>query len=167
VNSPEPALEQATEPALEQASEAAGSVRDPELGDVTIGELGLVASVVASEGGILVSLIPTFLGCPALSLIASDVQSAVEAVGFDTVKVEFVTTPIWSPERINASGRSKLAQLGIGVAGLDGSVSCPYCASANVSVKVPVGSTSCRSVWWCASCRTVVDVMRTACASAA
>jgi ring-1,2-phenylacetyl-CoA epoxidase subunit PaaD len=152
---------------LTHIAEAAGLVLDPELGAVTIGELGLIVSVTESASHVSVSLTPTFLGCPALSLIAADVRRAVEALGYATVIVEFVSTPIWGPERINESGRAKLAEMGIGVAKLDGSVSCPYCASENVTVRVPVGSTSCRSVWWCAGCRTVVDVMRTASAKVA
>jgi ring-1,2-phenylacetyl-CoA epoxidase subunit PaaD len=145
---------------------AAGSVRDPELGEVTIGELGLVQSVVIAGGRVEVRLTPTFLGCPALSLIASDVRAAVELLGEQSiaeVNVSFVSTPAWSPAQINESGRSKLAELGIGVIQPDGSTLCPHCASNDVSQRVPVGSTSCRSVWWCASCRTVIDFMRTSC----
>jgi ring-1,2-phenylacetyl-CoA epoxidase subunit PaaD len=149
---------------------AAASVRDPELADVTIGELGLVQMVAVTKGGrVEVSLTPTFLGCPALSIIAADVRSAIESLHdprLGEVTVVFVSTPVWSPEQINDSGRSKLAQLGIGVVGPDGVVLCPHCASDAVSERVPVGSTSCRSVWWCAACRTVIDFMRTACVKA-
>jgi ring-1,2-phenylacetyl-CoA epoxidase subunit PaaD len=148
-------------------AKAAGSVRDPELGDVTIDELGLVRSVTLAVGGrVEVSLTPTFLGCPALSLIAADVRVAVEMLRepeITEVAVVFVSTPVWSPAQINESGRAKLAELGIGVVRSDGTVACPHCGSDDVSERVPVGSTSCRSVWWCATCRTVVDFMRIAC----
>jgi ring-1,2-phenylacetyl-CoA epoxidase subunit PaaD len=151
-------------------ADAVGSVRDPELGDVTIGELGLVESVVISnDGRVEVSLTPTFLGCPALSLIGADVRNVVEQLNepeITEVAVAFVSTPVWSPSQINESGRAKLAELGIGVVRADGTVACPYCTSDDVSERVPVGSTSCRSVWWCGACRTVIDFMRTACAKA-
>jgi ring-1,2-phenylacetyl-CoA epoxidase subunit PaaD len=146
---------------------AVDSVLDPELGDVTIGELGLVQSVVINDGRVEVSLTPTFLGCPALSLIATDVRIVVERLRepeITEVAVAFVSTPVWSPSQINESGRAKLAELGIGVIRGDGTVACPYCASDDVSERVPVGSTSCRSLWWCGACRTVIDFMRPACA---
>lgn len=146
-----------------EVSRAIGAVVDPELGDVTIGELGLVRSVaVDDEGHVSVALTPTFLGCPALSLIASDVVQAVKALGVAEVSVRFVASPVWSPMLISEIGRKKLAELCIGVESGDGSVGCPYCDGRQLSPRVPVGSTSCRSVWWCSACRTVVDVMRSA-----
>ncbi len=144
-----------------RARTLAAAVLDPELGDVTIGELGLVRNVhVDDRGCVEVLLTPTFLGCPALSLIAGDVERAVKTLNVADVRVRFVATPGWSPAEISAGGREKLAKLGIGVASPEGNVQCPYCGSDELAPQVPVGSTSCRSVWWCSGCRTVVDVMR-------
>ena len=60
-------------PALDRdvIARAVAAVVDPELGGVTIGDLGLVHDVRIDEGGaVVVELLPTFLGCPALALMA-------------------------------------------------------------------------------------------------
>ncbi len=144
-----------------QAWQVASGIVDPELGSVTIGELGLVRSVTVDENrNVEVVLTPTFLGCPALSLIAADVCRVLKTLDVSEVAVRFVASPVWSPSQINEQGRAKLVELGIGVAAADGSVRCPYCGGGKLASRVPVGSTSCRSVSWCSECRTVVDVMR-------
>lgn len=138
---------------------AVEAVLDPELGDVTIGELGLVHEVRVVDSHVDVLLRPTFLGCPALQLLANDVRSALLGVGASTTEVRFVHTPAWGPEHISEEGRRKLGLLGIAVAETD-SVVCPYCASADLRPAAPVGPTSCRSVAFCGGCRSIVEIMR-------
>jgi ring-1,2-phenylacetyl-CoA epoxidase subunit PaaD len=156
---------------------AVASVLDPELGGVTIGELGLVHEVRQSgdDGAIEVILLPTFLGCPALKLMEHDVATVLSAHSIYRggassssaveVRVTWANSPTWSPSRISASGRAKLAELGIAVpvvgSSVDGALPvCPICASAALEAKLPVGPTACRSVAWCTSCRSVVEIMR-------
>jgi ring-1,2-phenylacetyl-CoA epoxidase subunit PaaD len=143
------------------------SVPDPELGGVTIGELGLVHELCQSgaDGAIEVTLLPTFLGCPALTLMERDVVALLRGCGVSAVRVTWANLPVWSPRRISETGRVKLAELGIAVPGLDPSADgelpvCPICQSAALEAKLPVGPTACRSVAWCTSCRSVVEIMR-------
>jgi ring-1,2-phenylacetyl-CoA epoxidase subunit PaaD len=151
---------------------AVASVLDPELGGVTIGELGLVHEVRQSEvdGAIEVLLLPTFLGCPALKLMEHDVVAVLSAhslgaVAGVAVRVTWTNSPTWNPSRISAAGCAKLAKLGIAVPVVGSSVDealpvCPICASGALEAKLPVGPTACRSVAWCNSCRSVVEIMR-------
>jgi ring-1,2-phenylacetyl-CoA epoxidase subunit PaaD len=151
---------------------AVASVPDPELGGVTIGELGLVHEVRQSEvdGAIEVLLLPTFLGCPALKLMEHDVVAVLSAHSLGAgagvaVRVTWTNSPTWNPTRISAAGCAKLAELGIAVPVVGSSVDealpvCPICASAALEAKLPVGPTACRSVAWCTSCRSVVEIMR-------
>jgi ring-1,2-phenylacetyl-CoA epoxidase subunit PaaD len=172
-----------------RVTEAVAAVPDPELGGVCIGGLGLVVSVdvvpvvvepidglglvgpehaSSSEVGdveLVVSLTPTFLGCPALSLIANDVTQAALAAGAASVRVIWVHEPVWTYERISEEARNQLAQLGIAVprTAPDGAAvvdACPTCGSADLLPAAPVGSTSCRSVSWCRGCRSVIEIMR-------
>ena len=140
---------------------AVESVPDPELGGVTIGDLGLVVGVAVSpDGAVMVELTPTFLGCPALGLIAADVQAAVLAAGARSADVRYVHVPIWEPARISERGRRQLAERGIAVPNGSGDVRCPLCGGNALTEAAPVGPTACRSVLWCESCRNVIEMMR-------
>ena len=140
---------------------AVESVQDPELGGVTIGDLGLVVDVIDSpEDAVTVELTPTFLGCPALGLIAADVRAAALAAGARSVDVRYVHVPIWGTARISDRGRRHLAERGIAVPNGAGETRCPYCGGDALAEAAPVGPTACRSVLWCESCRNVVEMMR-------
>jgi ring-1,2-phenylacetyl-CoA epoxidase subunit PaaD len=143
---------------------AVNRVPDPEMGGVTIGDLGLVVDVVVGEDGACeVTLTPTFLGCPALNLIRADVERALLQVGASTVSVTWLHHPAWTPTRITANGRTRLAELGIAVAGFDDFSTmppCPTCGQPELASAAAVGPTSCRSVAWCNSCRSVIEIMR-------
>ena len=147
--------------------EAINGVVDPELAGVTIGQLGLVHRMeeCATTGQVQVELVPTFLGCPALAVIASDVERAAINAGASSCVVRFVTTVAWTPDRISVAGRRQLQALGIGVSGTGVSGTgvagcCPDCGSPDVAIKSPVGATACRALAWCGSCRTPVELMR-------
>ena len=152
---------------LEKLRALVSSVPDPELGGVTIGELGLVHTVVFSDAGgvVEVTLLPTFLGCPALKLMERDVVAILRAQDVSEVRVTWVNSPSWSPNQISPAGRLKLAELGIAVPGAESCADgvlpvCPICSAAALQAKLPVGPTACRSVAWCTSCRSVVEIMR-------
>ena len=93
------------------------SVDDPELPHVTIGELGMVRSVVVEGSRALVRLTPTYTGCPATEQIQADVEAAVVAAGYEPA-VEFVMTPAWTTDDITAAGRAKLRAAGIAPPGV-------------------------------------------------
>ncbi len=146
---------------------AVESVLDPELGGVTIGELGLVHELRRADvdAAIEVTLLPTFLGCPAMNLMERDVVAILRARGVSLVRVTWANSPSWSPNRISEAGRVKLAELGIAVPVVDLCADvvlpvCPICSAAALEAKLPVGPTACRSVAWCTSCRSVVEIMR-------
>lgn len=140
---------------------AVRGVLDPELGGLSIGDLGLVHSVDTDEcGTIRVVLLPTFLGCPALALMAADVELAVRKVAGADCSVSWSNEPPWSSARISPAGVHRLASIGIAVAtDSDPRPPCPTCASSMLQTINPVGATACRSVAWCPQCRSVIDVL--------
>ena len=92
-------------------------VVDPELGGVTIGDLGLVHDVrIDTSGEVIVELLPTFLGCPALSVMAADVQRSAVLAGAASCAVIWRHLPPWDSSLITALGTKQLASLGIAVA---------------------------------------------------
>ncbi len=140
---------------------AVRAVADPELGGLSIGDLGLVYDVRADDRGkASVTLLPTFLGCPALNLIAADVVVAAVSAGASTCTVIWSNTPRWSSDRITPAGVRHLAGLGIAVVTNHSTApSCPTCGGSTLRSVAPVGATACRSVAWCGQCRSVIDVL--------
>ena len=147
---------------LESAvASAVASVCDPEYPDISIRDLGLVESISIDGTTACVGLIPTFSGCPALSMIAADVEAAVRAVpGITACAVEWLAAPVWSTDRITTSARVGLGDYTVTLRRKDGSLRCPSCGSDHVTDQSAAGPTRCRSVAWCNECRNVVEVMR-------
>ncbi len=143
--------------------EALGAVTDPEYPDVSIVDLGLVESVdFGRHGTVAVGLIPTFSGCPALAMIAADVNEAITAVeGVVRCEVRWLPAPVWSTDRVSESARVQLRNdYTVVLRKKDGTLLCPVCGSNTVTDQSSAGPTRCRSVAWCGSCRNVVEVMR-------
>ena len=149
---------------IAELSALVAAVDDPELPHVTIGDLGIVRSVELVDGGrARVVLTPTFTGCPAATLIASDVADVVRRCGY-VPDVVVQLAPPWSTDWISPAGRRKLASAGIappptGAAGgdldilLDLPVACPRCGSRRTKRQSEFGSTACKAPYVCLACR--------------
>ena len=140
------------------------TVDDPEYPGVSIVERGLVEHVRVTDDGrrIEVDLIPTFSGCPALGFIADDVRAALERlVPTAEVVVTFVAEPAWTPARIAASARPRLAgEFGVGVQVGEKPPPCPRCGTGALALDSMFGPTRCRSVHRCRACGEVVELIR-------
>jgi ring-1,2-phenylacetyl-CoA epoxidase subunit PaaD len=147
---------------LAQVRGAVASVADPEYPGVSIADLGMVESVGVAEGAATVELIPTYGGCPALDMIASDVVAAVGALdGVDSCTVRWLPTPVWDPDRVTTTGRRQLArEFTVVLRSADGALRCPVCGSRDVARRSLAGPTRCREVAWCSGCRNPVEVLR-------
>ncbi len=143
-------------------------VPDPEIPVVTIADLGILRDVVVDDRGwVHVQVTPTYSGCPAMDAIADDVVERLTLAGFQHVDVEFVLSPAWSTDQITGDGLAKLAAYGIappqptrdvsGPVAIGLSVRCPQCGSLDTRESSRFGSTACKSLWVCQSCREPFD----------
>jgi len=151
------------------ARRIAGSVVDPELPMVTIEDLGILRDVTADDQGrVHVTITPTYSGCPAMETIRADLVESLSCAGYQRVDVEFVLSPAWTTDDLTEAGRAKLAEHGIappgptgarpaGPVGLALSVRCPQCGSLDTRESSHFGSTACKSLWVCRSCREPFD----------
>ena len=155
-------------PTVAAVHSALAEVADPEIPVVSIVDLGLVAraAVDPTDGSIHVTLLPTFVGCPALEVIRAAVEERLAA--FDRpVRVDFSFAPPWTSDRITTRGRERLRRSGfappspapaadapmlIQLAPAD-SVSCPHCGSRRTVLENAFGPTQCRSIHHCTGCR--------------
>lgn len=159
------------------------AIPDPEM-PISIVDLGLVEAVRVRNGrgedaSIEIDLLPTFVGCPALDMIAGDVRAKVRDVaGVHDVTVNWLFDPPWSVDRITPAGRASLKAHGVtvpehgshlNVPGHDAlqsvmlrtsAVPCPYCGSRSTQLDSPFGPTRCRMIYYCESCRNSFEHMK-------
>lgn len=151
-------------------------VKDPELPFIDIVELGVVRDVRVEGGRVVVSITPTYSGCPAMQVIEQEVVSVMHSRGFDDVEVKTVFSPAWSTEWMSEGTKQKFRDNGIAppqggaaVAGIAELVSlrrakpaipCPYCGSSNTIEKSEFGSTACKSIHFCNGCHQPFDYFK-------
>jgi ring-1,2-phenylacetyl-CoA epoxidase subunit PaaD len=134
--------------------DALAQVKDPEIPVCTITDLGLVERIEVGDDSIDVTLLPTFVGCPALDEIRIDAERAVtEAAGGRRVSVRFSLEVPWTTDRITAEGREALRTFGIAPPLLQISIPCPHCGSRDTTLEAPFGPTPCRTIRYCNACR--------------
>lgn len=148
---------------------AAASVVDPEIPVVTVEDLGILRSVDIEDGVAIARVTPTYSGCPAVLAIEMAVEAALLDAGFKP-RIERVTTPAWTTDWITDQGRRKLLEYGIAppekasnsVRALFGEtqVTCPQCGSGETSRISEFGSTACKALYRCESCREPFDYFK-------
>jgi ring-1,2-phenylacetyl-CoA epoxidase subunit PaaD len=150
-----------------QAWRIAAELPDPELPIVTIADLGILRDVTEDDQGrVHVQITPTYSGCPAMETISTDLVDVLTAAGYQHVDVEFVLSPAWTTDWMTDDARAKLTaygvappsgQVGPGPVPLQLSVVCPQCGSLDTRESSRFGSTACKSLWVCRSCREPFD----------
>ena len=153
----------------QRAWEAVSRVVDPEIPVLTIADLGVLREITLTDGGIEVAITPTYSGCPAMNMIALEIELALEREGFCKSKIRTVLSPAWTTDWMSEDGRRKLKEYGIAPP-LPGSsrralfgmqaVACPQCGSDNTELLSEFGSTSCKALWRCKSCREPFDYFK-------
>ena len=154
-------------PSRDEVLAVLDTVMDPEVPVLSVRELGIVRDVVVDEsGGVTVTVTPTYSGCPAIRVIEEDITSALHAAGIASVQIHTTYSPAWTSDWIPESARAKLKAYGIAPPSRSSSggdlvqllrarpaAQCPYCDSRDTEVRSEFGSTACKSVCWCRSCR--------------
>ena len=144
----------------------AADLPDPELPVVTIADLGILRDITEDDQGrVHVQITPTYSGCPAMEAISEDVVEALLSAGYQRVDVEFVLAPAWTTDWMTEEAKAKLAAYGVAPPGPRGdgpvavplSVRCPQCGSLDTRESSRFGSTACKSLWVCRSCREPFD----------
>jgi len=156
--------------ALAPVWQVLGTVLDPEVLALSVVDLGLVREVLRHDDGLEIVLTPTYSGCPATELIERNVLDAVAAAGFGPARVTMRRAPAWTTDWISEEGRRKLLDYGIAPPGpvdpADGvpmhfvgrspsgqRLACPRCGSLQTERLSAFGSTACKSLYRCLSCR--------------
>ena len=136
-------------------------VPDPEIPVLSIVDLGIVRDVEVGDE-IVVSLTPTYTGCPATEVIEKSVVDALYEAGVQRVRIERQLSPPWTTDWISDAGRDKLRRYGIAppekAAGKFAllthtrTIACPRCNSQDTELVSEFGSTACKAAYRCKEC---------------
>lgn len=145
-------------------------VPDPEIPVLTLTDLGIVKAVDITDDEVLISITPTYIGCPAMKVFEEDIVSALNRGGYEKVKVKVVLSPAWTTDWMTEEGRRKLKEYGISppVGTSDKTslqrekkaIQCPRCNSMNTQMISQFGSTPCKSLYQCQDCKEPFDYFK-------
>jgi ring-1,2-phenylacetyl-CoA epoxidase subunit PaaD len=148
------------------------AVVDPEIPVLSVAEIGVLRDVDADDdGGVTVTITPTYSGCPAMGMIEMQIREVLLAGGFDRVIVKSVLSPPWSTDWLGEAARDKLRSIGIAppvepttskraLLGEDPAVHCPRCGSVDTRQLSRFGSTACKAIWACNACLEPFDYFK-------
>ncbi len=141
------------------------TVKDPEVPVLSVVELGIIRGAeMRDDGRVMITVTPTYSGCPAMHEIEQEIRAALGNAGFDRVDVRTTYSPAWTTDWIGAEARAKLEAYGIAPPGPSESNElvplrrrahrprCPYCKSEHTERKSEFGTTACKSIWVCRDC---------------
>lgn len=147
-------------------------VKDPEVPALSLWDLGVLRDVYQEEGGkVVVTITPTYSGCPAMGTMQGDIEATLHNAGFAEVKVTTRLAPAWTTDWLSPEGRRKLCEYGIapprqsgcgGVVELtpEAGIECPHCGSLNTLRVSEFGSTACKALFQCQSCHEPFDYFK-------
>lgn len=159
-----------------------GEVPDPEIPVVSVVDLGIVREVAVDGDTCVVTITPTYSGCPAMQVIAEDVERALRARGLAHVRIDTRLSPAWTTDWMSEAGRAALKGYGIAppvqqvidISGLTKGrsgtfsrhaiqapdVTCPNCGSTHTQLTSQFGSTPCKALYKCLDCREPFDYFK-------
>lgn len=143
-------------------------VKDPEIPALSIWDLGVLRDVEVIAGKVIVTITPTYSGCPAMDTIRSDIEVALNAGGLTDHEIKAQLAPAWTTEWMSSEGRKKLRNYGIAPpqdtetgATPEQHVPCPQCGSENTVRVSEFGSTACKALFQCSDCGEPFDYFKT------
>ena len=155
---------------LPQIQDWVAQVPDPEIPAVSLVDLGIVRDVAYEDETLVVTVTPTYSGCPATAVIALDLETALLERGLTQVEVRQQMSPAWTTDWITAAGREKLRAYGIAppavaAANCAGMLAaqqpdCPLCGSGETELISGRGSTPCKAQFRCRACLEPFDYFK-------
>lgn len=144
------------------------SVCDPEIPAISLWDLGVLNNIVQKQGKIIITITPTYSGCPAIETMTTDIISTMNMAGYYHVSVVKTLAPAWSTEFMTVRGREKLQKYGIApplsTCPLQGipktGLSCPQCGSSETGLISEFGSTACKALYSCHDCHEPFDYFK-------
>lgn len=152
--------------------QALEEVKDPEVPVLSIIDLGIVRNVVVSEEELIVTITPTYTGCPAMDMIATDIKLLLAGRGFKKITIQNILSPAWTTDWMSEEGKKKLKEYGIAppqprqqicnndLFAPNEAIPCPRCNSYHTHRISEFGSTACKALYQCNDCKEPFDYFK-------
>ena len=145
-----------------------GQIPDPEVPVLTITDLGMVRSVTPRGDGWAIGFTPTYSGCPATEHLLGEIRRVMGENGFTPLHIVLQLDPAWTTDWMTPEARARLREYGISppqahactASGIAQEVACPRCASTRTTMISEFGSTACKALYRCDSCREPFDYFK-------
>jgi ring-1,2-phenylacetyl-CoA epoxidase subunit PaaD len=138
-------------------------VKDPEIPVLSLVDLGVITQVNVQDEKVSIEMTPTFVGCPALDMMKSDIREVLAKHGIKSVEIEVSFRKPWTSDSISQKGKVALKKFGLAPPPSSKTlftdidvlehVPCPRCSGTDTELKSPFGPTLCRSIHYCNTCR--------------
>jgi len=148
------------------------AVPDPEVPVLTVQDLGIIRDIHLHDDEVEVVITPTYSGCPAMDMIATNIRLALLENGFKNIKVTTVLSPAWTTDWMSEEGKQKLKAYGIAPPNPKQQVcnnelfapheivQCPRCDSYHTHRISEFGSTACKALYQCDECSEPFDYFK-------
>ena len=171
-------METDTQPSTAEVWDWLSHVPDPEIPVISLTDLGIIRDVAWDDGTLVVTVTPTYSGCPATAVINLDIEKALRSKGIGKLQLKRKISPPWTTDWISAAGREKLKAYGIAppidgtaadgrlmarvnrMAGANLAVDCPRCGSTRTERVSQFGSTPCKASYRCNDCLEPFDYFK-------
>lgn len=146
-------------------------VKDPEIPALSIWDMGILQNIHKEGEMVVITITPTYSGCPAMDIIKEDIQLALSQASYLQSKVLTQLSPAWTTDWMTADAQQRLREFGIAapndVSGgcmarsvQDLEVKCPRCGSKETELLSEFGSTACKALLKCRSCHEPFDYFK-------
>ena len=153
------------------------TVTDPEVPVLSVLDLGIIRDVKVEstkENNFkpIITITPTYSGCPAMDVISMGIRMVLLQAGFKEMEIKQVLSPAWTTEWMSAEGKDKLKAYGIAppqykqaVCTPDAfqqeeAIQCPQCNSWHTTLISQFGSTACKALYKCEDCKEPFDYFK-------
>ena len=109
-----------------------GRVPDPEIPVISVVELGVIRNVELINDEYIISVTPTYSGCPAVKTFQDDIKTELRKNNIYNFKIDIVYKPAWTTDWMSQETKEKLRNFGI--APPNKIVKCPQCKSSDVEL---------------------------------
>ena len=160
-------------------------VKDPEIPVLSLWDMGILKNVEQLNKRVVITITPTYSGCPAMDVIKEDIEKVLHDHGVNSCLVKTELAPAWTTDWMTEKGRQQLREFGIAapddvitvndVSANDDSTSkqdadqilsantqvrCPHCGSHDTYMVSEFGSTACKALFQCHQCSEPFDLFK-------
>ena len=137
-------------------------VKDPEIPVLSLVDLGVITNIQLNDNAVDIEMTPTFVGCPALDLMKTEIREVLAKHGVNDVTIHVSFREPWTSDRISEKGKLALKNFGLApppsreiftdLEVLE-HAACPRCNGTDTEMKSAFGPTLCRSIHYCNTCK--------------